>query len=131
MTQYSLLNEKCHRCGKHFRPTYPCDEKCAALPENMGVTYTLKCGHQSDELDGRMWCRRCSGTACMVDPTTERYIKQALDLADLLKGDQRIIRDSLRTTLREVWHRIHYWTTECPPSTKSKAGSETPPTDES
>lgn len=130
MTQYSLLNEKCPRCGKHFRPTYPCDEICAALPENMGVTYTLNCGHQSDQLDGRMWCRMCLGTACQVDPTTRNMLRQAMDSLDVYKYHPKGLTKT-KDLLREVWHRIHYWTTECPPSTKSKDGSETPPTDES
>ena len=94
------------------------------------ITYTLDCGHQSDELDGRMWCRVCAGgPRCQVDPTTRDMLKQAMDTLELKPhwATQKKARD----LLREVWHRIYYWTGECPPSTKSKDGSEKPPSSES
>jgi hypothetical protein len=55
-------------------------------------------------------------------------IQQVIDCADLKPHWKR--DDTLRKLLREVWLRIHYWTTECPPSTKSKDGSEKPPSSE-
>jgi len=56
-------------------------------------------------------------------------IKQVQDLLDLYKYHPEGITKA-KELLREVWHRIYYWTTECPPSTKSNPGSEKPPSSE-